>query len=144
MVAAGIPYFSSAANNNILDGGGLERSSYEAAAFRPTGCPVAVGQPTCMDFDPGPGTSNLQQFTVAPGGTIRFDFQWAEPWFGVNTDLDLFLLNSAGTSVITSARADNTGVTQTPWENLSHTNNTGVNETVSLPPTSSPARRTRG
>jgi hypothetical protein len=60
VAAARVPYFSSAANNNILDGSGLARSSYEAASFRPTGCPAAVGQPTCMDFDPGAGTSNMQ------------------------------------------------------------------------------------
>jgi hypothetical protein len=85
-----------------------------------------------MDFNPGAGTSNMQTFTVANGGTIRFDFQWAEPWFGVTTDLDLFLLNSAGTSIITSARQDNPGVSQTPLEILSHTNNTGADETVNL------------
>jgi hypothetical protein len=136
VVAAGIPYFSSAANNNFLPDT-RDGSSYEAALYRSTTCPASVAaapqqpaNPSCMDYDPGPGTANLQPFVVAPGRQIRFDFQWAQPWFGVTTDYDLFLLNSSF-NIITSARSDDLA-SQVPWEDLFHTNNTGANETVYL------------
>ena len=31
-----------------------------------------------------------------PGATLTVDLQWDEPWLGVGTDLDAFLLNSSG------------------------------------------------
>ena len=38
--AAGIPYFSSAANNNVFDDSGDNVSSWEAPSYRPTLCPA--------------------------------------------------------------------------------------------------------
>ena len=41
VVGDGVPYFSSAGNNNVLSGG-LNVGSFEAAAYRNTRCPAAL------------------------------------------------------------------------------------------------------
>ena len=45
VTAAGVTYFSSAANSNIIIGG-REVASYEAASFRPTTCPSTISSAT--------------------------------------------------------------------------------------------------
>jgi Subtilase family len=118
---AGIAYFSSAANNNFVGTDGTDRASYEAPSFRATSCPSGAGATSCMNFStPGDPPTNLQPFLIRPRGTIRFDFQWAEPWFGVTTDLNLFLFNDSGT-LIASATTNNPN-SDVPAEILSHTN----------------------
>ena len=76
-----------------------------------------------MDFNPGVGTDPSFEIGVEAGATLTVDLQWAEPWYGVNTDLDAFLLNSGGQLLAASAEG-NTGKngTQKPveilqWEN---------------------------
>jgi hypothetical protein len=50
-----------------------------------------------MDFDPGvAGSDDTFGITVSKGAKLTVDLQWAEPWFGVTTDLDVLLLDSAG------------------------------------------------
>ncbi|MDX6589507.1 MAG: hypothetical protein QOI84_781, partial [Solirubrobacterales bacterium] len=43
---------------------------------------------------------------VAAGETLTVDLQWAEPWYGVGTDLDAFLLNANG-ELLTGEAQDN-------------------------------------
>ena len=99
----GVSYFSAAGNNNLFDAGGHEISSWEAPRFRDSGaCPLAleaipgIGANHCMNFNPGAGTDDTFGITVDQGATLTVDLQWAEPWFGVRTDLDVFLLDSEG------------------------------------------------
>jgi subtilisin family serine protease len=99
----GATYFSSAGNNNLLDGEGNDISSWEAPKFRDTACPPeleAVAETKlCMDFDPGeePGEEDPTfGITVEPEEVLLVDLQWAEPWNGVETDLDIFLLDDEG------------------------------------------------
>jgi Subtilase family len=55
----------------------------------------------CMDFNPGSGTgaNNPDEtfgITVPEEGELALDLQWAEPWGGVSTDIDVYLLDEAG------------------------------------------------
>lgn len=137
--AAGIPYFSSAANNNVTvpngGGGSYNVGSYEAAGgYRPTSCPATVlafeTVVDCHNFNAtGGAADNTYGMTVTPFGFVRLDMQWAEPWFGVATDLDVFLLNSSG-SVIAASVANNL-TSQTPFE-IFQWNNGASTQTVNV------------
>ena len=133
--ADGVTYLSAAGNNNLFEGE-HETASWEAPEFRDTGaCPAPVVQLSeeieeesgpsqglnpshCMDFDPGAGEDDTFRITVDPGAVLTVDLQWAEPWNGVNTDLDAYL--DAGGEVVAGSAAINTGKagTQRPVELL--------------------------
>lgn len=127
VVADGAAYFSAAGNNNLLEGPN-EIASWEAPEFRDAGtCPAPLpsllppGTAHCMDFDPSGATDTTFAITVSPGATLRLDLQWAEPWFGVETDLDAYLFDLGG-NLLAVEENDNVGSTQRPvelpeWEN---------------------------
>lgn len=51
------------------------------------------------DFDPSANMDTRQRITIPEGGVVAFSLQWDDPFFttnGVDTDLDVFLLNAAG------------------------------------------------
>ncbi len=116
VVSQGALYTTAAGNDNLLDAAGNNITSYEAAAYRPVACPALIGSngtPTidyahdCHNFDPS-GNTNASGYTVAPGGQFILLLQWAEPWFGVQTDLDFFLVDASG-RVLTGSNDTNTG-----------------------------------
>lgn len=104
VAAAGVSYFSAAGNDNLIDAAGRDIASWEAPAFRDSGsCPAQLlavsgfGEGHCMDFDPDPaGEDDSFGLTVEADETLTIDLQWAEPWNGVDTDLDAFLLDATG------------------------------------------------
>jgi subtilisin family serine protease len=132
VTAAGVNYLSAAGNDNLFDAEGNEISSWEAPEFRDSGlCPAAIvalaefNGTHCMDFDPGLSSDLTFGITVEAGETLTVDLQWAEPWNGVGTDLDAFLLDGGG-AVIAESVEDNASPigTQRPveivqWENTS-------------------------
>jgi hypothetical protein len=99
----GVAYFSAAGNNNPqLPNHNV--ASWEATNFRDSGaCPPKLqalpgfGAGHCMDFNP-----SLSEFddtfgiTVESGANLLVDLQWKEPWLGVESDLDAFLLDATG------------------------------------------------
>ncbi len=108
VTASGVTYYSSAGNNNLTEGG-KDISSWEAPAFRNAGsCPLGPPQIAiqCMDFDPGIEVDTTFGVTVEAGATLIVDLQWAQPWFGVTTDLDAYLLNSSD-DVVAEGIVDN-------------------------------------
>ncbi|HEX4490277.1 MAG TPA: S8 family serine peptidase [Acidimicrobiia bacterium] len=112
-------YFSSAGNFNVV-AGGHDVGSYEAAKYRPTACPPAVaaygaGEHDCHDFDPGPGVSNGDTLSLGGFNELKLDFQYAEPWFGVTDDFDVFLVDASSGAVVAASTDDNQ-VTQQPFE----------------------------
>ncbi len=132
---AGASYFSAAGNDNLIDAIGRDISSWEAPAFRDSlTCPPAIlalsgfNGTHCMDFDPGAGPLEVDPtfgITVKPKEVLTIDLQWAEPWYGVGTDIDAFLLSEAGL-IEAASFDDNPGPegTQRPveilqWENES-------------------------
>ncbi len=95
VTAAGVDYYSSAANNNLRVSG-KDVGSWEAPAYRPTACPGTVtGFTDCMDFDPLAGTDNTYGLTLDASAKLTLELQWAEPWYGVTDNLHLLVLNSS-------------------------------------------------
>ncbi len=68
---------------------------------------------------------------VEPGSELTIDLQWDEPWKGVATDLDSYLLNASGFLVQESAEA-NVETSQMPVEVLSWLNESSTSKTVQL------------
>jgi hypothetical protein len=127
VTAEGVTYLSAAGNDNLIDTEGRNIASWEAPSFRDGGsCPAALpgsAEGHCMDFDPEAPGDDTFGITVEPQETLLVDLQWAEPWEGVRTDLDAYLLNASASSVLASADDDNIA-SQKPvellsWENTS-------------------------
>jgi hypothetical protein len=134
VTAQGVTYFSSAANNNIISGGN-NVGSFEAPAFRvsgscPTGAPFFAT--ACMDFDPAATDDNTYGITVPATRTLRLDVQYAQPWSGVTTDLDAFLLDASNTVVAQSITSNLAASSQKPFEFLQFANGTGVTQNLRL------------
>lgn len=130
---AGATYFSAAGNNNLIKGG-KDIASWEAPEFRDTGsCPtgVPVFADHCVDFNPAAAADPTFGLKVSPGAKLRVDLQWAQPWNGVTTDLDAYLLNSSN-NLLASSENFNVTSTQLPFEFLSWTNTTGTLQTVRI------------
>ncbi|MEM8535363.1 MAG: S8 family serine peptidase [Chloroflexota bacterium] len=126
VVNNGATYFTAVGNLHVEDERGNSIGSYEADAYRPIPCPIVTGdsgavQPgkDCHDFDPGPGTDNRLHFKLGGSGQLKFVFQWAEPWFGVETDLDITIVDEDN-NVLRESRNVNIGQsgTQFPYESL--------------------------
>ena len=144
--ASGVDYLSAAGNDNLIDAEGHDIASWEAPQFRDSlSCPPVLtvipglGATHCMDFDPEEGvghTDNTFRISVEEGATLTLDLQWAEPWYGVKTDLDAFLLDAAGNPIkvaghrVESAQ-DNVGQTEKPVE-IIQWENTGSAQEVQL------------
>ena len=105
VTAIGVTYLTAAGNNNLFEAGTNRAiGSWERSKFADTNCPpgfansfaliVREGVSSCLNFSP---TGNDPTFgiTVAPKSTLVVDLQWAEPWYGVESDLNAFLLNEA-------------------------------------------------
>lgn len=126
VVDDGAAYFTAVGNLHLEDQQGNPVGSYEADAYRPMPCPTVTGdsgstQPgqDCHDFDPGPGTDSRLHFKLGNSGQLKFVFQWAEPWFGVETDLDITIVDQDN-NVLRESRNVNIGRsgTQFPYESL--------------------------
>jgi hypothetical protein len=116
VVAAGVPYFSSARNANKI-WAGKNVGSYETQAFRPAPCPATViavdpQYNSCHRFNPTGSTPDVT-YGVQVGGTNSFILGWNEPQFGVATDLDLYVLFNG--NIIDSSRNVNS-TTGMPFE----------------------------
>lgn len=140
VVEGGVTYFSAAGNDNLVDEEGHDIASWETPGYRDAGsCPpavraVAARNPShCLDFNPGSSVDKTFGIKVEPGATLSVDLQWDEPWFGVNTDLDAYLLNATG-GLVRESLEDNTGEdgNQVPLELLEWTNSSASTQTVQL------------
>jgi hypothetical protein len=115
--AAGVAYFSSAANNNILIGG-HDVGSYEAVdGYRVTTCPAVVTSSNsnytdCHNFT-ATGADPTFGFTTQTGRSMVITLDWAEPQFGVQTDFALCILNPNGTLAFACTDDQNPGATGT-------------------------------
>lgn len=130
--AAGVDYFSAAGNDNLFDAGKHEIASWEAPAYRDIGCPAGLPAYAvhCMNFDPA-GSDSGFGITVLGHATLVVDLQWAQPWNGVSTDLDAYVL-SGGEEVARSEFPNADPSFQEPVEALSWTNPSAGAKTVQL------------
>lgn len=130
----GVSHFSAAGNDNILVGGrdiGSWQGQFESSGSCPAGVPhySAPDRYECTDFD-GSGDAGFG-ITVAGKGSLLIDLQWAEPWYGVETDIDAYLLGSSD-EVLAEGEYDNPGSTKKPFEILSWDNPSSSSRTVRL------------
>ncbi len=135
VVEEGVTYLSAAGNDNLVEKG-HDIASWETPTYRDAGsCPAAVQAVPgaeglhCLDFNPGPVVDKTFGIRVEAGETLAVDLQWDEPWFGVSTDLDAFLLNSTGNWIAESAEHNIDGA---PVEVLEWTNTSSNTRTVQL------------
>lgn len=129
VVAAGAAYFTAAGNSNVLLPNGHEAGSYEAPAYRPAACPAGLPalETSCHDFDPGAGVDTGAALTLTAGAAFVAAGQWAQPWYGITTDLDFFLLNDQGAVVASAVHTNATTFgTQKPFELLFYANPAGT------------------
>jgi hypothetical protein len=135
VTAAGVTYFSSAANSNVILGG-LDVGSYEAPAYRPTTCPGTItstyGNADCHDWNPAAGTDAGNLLTVSNGGRLQIKLGYNEPQYGISTDLDLFLLDSATSAVVAASTQGNVSSTRQAYELLTYSNSSGAAKTYRL------------
>jgi len=137
VVEEGVAYFSAAGNDSLTDPEGHEIASWETPEYRDAGsCPPQVealkgfNARHCLDFDPGKGVDKTFGIKVKPGRVLTIDLQWDEPWNGVETDLDAFLLNANG-ALREEAVVGNVE-TQEPTEILQWVNGSSSTQTMQL------------
>jgi hypothetical protein len=100
VAAAGIPYYSSAANSNVIDPqSGQNVGSFETPAFRSTGNDCLGVGGVCEDFNAAAGPNPPQNdnsigYILDSGSQMQVNFQWAEPRNGVSTDLDIYAIDN--------------------------------------------------
>jgi hypothetical protein len=135
---AGVTYLTAAGNGNLIQGGN-EFASWERSEFVDAECPtnIAAGvgtasAKTCMNFAPS-GADTTFGITVEPESQLLVDLQWAEPWYGVEADLNAYLLNATG-GVIVAKPSKNTGsgAVPEPYELLSWKNKSAASVEVQL------------
>jgi subtilisin family serine protease len=138
----GVTYLTAAGNDNLIEAKtNNEIASWEAPSFRATSCPPEIeslffGPPSCMGFDPETGHDATFTVTVEGHRDLTVDLQWAEAWYGVETDLNAYLLNEAGQVISTSKPLVNyksgKGTVPIPFEELTWENKTGQSRKVQL------------
>ena len=113
VAADGVAYYSSAGNAE-LKVGGRSVGSYEAQALRPMTCPAVIGTADnrCHDFNPASGTSSGNAIGIPANGSLGIALGWNEPMNGIDTDLDLFVLDDATGKVLASSPTDSVGYGQ--------------------------------
>ena len=132
--AKGIPHFTAAGNANVLDSKGNNITSYEAAAYRPTTCPALVGLAVnerpkdCHSFAPN-AADPTGGFALGAGGSLQLELQWAEPWYGVTTDIDVYVVDSTSGAVLAKSNDTNT-LTGQPFEFISFSTSAARNVAV--------------
>ncbi len=135
VTAAGVTYFSSAGNSNVIVGG-LNVASYEAPAYRPMACPAAVAaafsNEDCHDWDPTAATDGGNAITVSNGGILQVKLGYSEPQYGITTDLDLFLVDTSTNLVVARAIVGNIVTSKQAYELMTYTNSSGGTRTYRL------------
>jgi hypothetical protein len=134
VTAQGVVYYSSAANNNLINGLGQNVASWEAPAYRPTTCSALFTSALldCMDFNPGVGLDNTYGISVGPHASLRMELQWAEPWHGVTDDIDAYLVDTSSNTVVDSTGTLNNLVSQEPFEQMNYSNPGSTTKSIDL------------
>lgn len=119
-----VVYFTSAGNQDT--------DAWERTGLT-TGVDATFG--TCLDFDPGGGTDLRQRFVLASGSSLQLALQWDDPYYtatGVDTDIDMRLVNSTAPSTTIASSVNNNIALDTPFELLQYTNNSGGAQNLDL------------
>lgn len=129
VVKSGAVYLTATGNFNETVSG-KQITSYETPAYRPVPVPNygITSQESCHQFNTaGPSINKTAAMYLENGGQVDVLLQWSQPWYGVTTDLNLYVVNQSGTLVAQSS-SNNVGVsgTQEPYEYLHLANSTGA------------------
>jgi hypothetical protein len=127
VTADGALYFSSAANSGNLTFGTSGTWEGDFLSGGP-GSGVLAGAGTLHNF--GTNVSPVYYDTLT-GGSTFISLKWSDPLGGSGNDYDLFILNSAGTSLVAVSGASQTG-TQDPYEAVSGSFSAGQRVVVVL------------
>jgi hypothetical protein len=121
VTAAGVTFFSAVGN---LGNRGYEQTQIRTAVDSlPT-----ISNGTFIDFDTTPLTDTRQRMVIPNGGSIDIVLQWDDPVRAAgqgDTDLDMFLVNSATGAVVASGTT-NSVASGLPFERLLFTNSTAA------------------
>ena len=115
----GVAYFSSAGN--------IANIAYESTNINFVSDSIDSISGQFYDFDFTNGVDTRQRITIPENKRISLSLQWDDPFYtsnGVDTDLDVFLVNADTGSIVEQSSQDNL-TNQTPLEFLVFTNNTG-------------------
>lgn len=134
VTAKGVLYFTAAGNSHLSDNTGNAIGAYEAP-YRATSCAFATVlsiKGDCHAFSASKKDTTMG-ITVAADGEFTLVLQWAQPWYGVTTDLNLFVVSDTGTVLSRSTSVNNgTYGTQNPYESLRYVNKTGKTQIVNV------------
>ncbi|HEY0279691.1 MAG TPA: S8 family serine peptidase [Solirubrobacterales bacterium] len=141
---AGVTYLTAAGNNNLFETEqragktfltvpNHEIGSWEREKFDDTECQGVVKERLeskgfltaagrCLNFSPTGKDNPNFAITVRPESKLIVDLQWAEPWYGVKSDLDAYLVNSTEREVL----APRAGLR--PLDNVNEGGEEGVNK----------------
>ena len=132
----GAIYVTAGGNIHVEDKDGRPIGSYEAPSYRAGPCPTLMNTDgntvvpgnDCHDFDPRDGVNTRMGMTVPPNGVVALNLQWSEPWFGVATDLDVYLVDAQNKILAQSIQ----GLGAAPAEFLSYQNTTDAPQKIYL------------
>ena len=122
VVASGALYFSSSANSGNLTSGTSGTWEGDFNAGGASSSPLPLGY-TLHIF------GGTQAFDVLTVDTTFISTKWSDPLGGSTNDYDMFILNSAGTSITCAATAVQNG-TQDPYEFCSRSTGFGANSRI--------------
>ncbi len=114
----GALYFSATGNDGNI--------AYESANINFASDTIDGITGNFYDFDPSDKVDTRQLITIPNGDGVNLDFQWDDPFYttnGVDTDLDIYLLNATTGEIVASSAEDNIS-SQTPFESFFFENNT--------------------
>ncbi len=126
--AAGVTYLSSAGNS--------ADNAYDTSSINFQSSTITnIGTGNFFDFDPGAGTDLFQDITVPNGSKFQPFLQWDDPFYtasGVDTNLDIFVINASTGAVLASATTDNIA-NKTPFDGVTTlTNSSGSTATYQV------------
>ncbi len=108
MTAAGVTYLTAAGNDNLCrrqrtkSPPGKRREYRRHRTVRRSLGSIVRRRlaPTLHELRRRPVPTRPSASRYKPGATLTIDLQWAEPWYGVETDLDAYLVNEAGNTLL--------------------------------------------
>ncbi|MDJ0901787.1 MAG: S8 family serine peptidase [Xenococcus sp. MO_188.B8] len=106
----GVAYFSAAGNESNL--------AYESTAINFITDTIGGSTGQFYDFDTSAGVDTLQSITIPAGANATLPLQWDDPFYtldGVDTNLDVFLIDPATGEVVSEGTDDNIAI-KTPLE----------------------------
>ena len=128
VVAGGAVYFSSAGNNG--------HKGYEAAFLADGSQSINGKAETWHNYNSGGAANIFMPFTLANNSRATIVLQWNQPaasvspGHGATSDLDLFVYNSVGNSIVSSSQTNNVG--NDPIEIVQVTNLSGAAQTYNI------------